>query len=120
MARTRLSPSERHQRARIAAHASWANTSDRSARSKPGRDAVLDRFADEVDPDHALPEAERRQRALSAQRAHLARLSFERSKAARLRREALDATSAVPDEKDGAADTTATAEESRDVDLAGA
>jgi hypothetical protein len=47
----------------IAAEISWSRTRDRKARTKPGRDAFLERFEREVDPEGALPPCERRIRA---------------------------------------------------------
>jgi hypothetical protein len=41
--------------ARIAAEISWARTSDRSARTRPAREAFLKRFEREVDPEGKLP-----------------------------------------------------------------
>jgi membrane-bound lytic murein transglycosylase B len=52
-----------------AARRSWANTTDRSARTAPARAAQLARYLDQVDPEHVLPEDERRQRAEQARRA---------------------------------------------------
>ena len=60
--------------ARIAAEISWARTSDRSARTRPAREAFLKRFEREVDPDGKLPPEERRRRAEHALRAHMLRL----------------------------------------------
>ena len=60
--------------ARIAAEISWARTSDRSARTRPAREAFLKRFEREVDPDGMLPLDERRLRAEHALRAHMLRL----------------------------------------------
>ena len=60
--------------ARIAAEISWALTSDRSARTRPAREAFLKRFDREVDPDGKLPPEERRRRAEHALRAHMLRL----------------------------------------------
>ena len=60
--------------ARIAAEISWARTSDRSARTRPAREAFLKRFDREVDPDGKLPPEERRRRAEHALRAHMLRL----------------------------------------------
>jgi len=71
-----LSPSQRKQRAVLAAHTSWAHTSDPQARTAPGRRAFLSRFEREVDPDGRLPEAERLRRAESARRAYFARLAL--------------------------------------------
>jgi hypothetical protein len=60
--------------ARIAAEISWARTSDRSARTRPAREAFLKRFEREVDPDGKLPPEERRRRAEHAKRAYMLRL----------------------------------------------
>jgi hypothetical protein len=60
--------------ARIAAEISWARTQDRSARTRPAREAFLKRFEREVDPDGRLPPDERRRRAEHAHRAHMLRL----------------------------------------------
>lgn len=49
--RTVLTKSLRERRARIAAHQSWANTDDRSARTRPGTRAFLRRFECQVAPD---------------------------------------------------------------------
>ncbi|RAY13742.1 hypothetical protein DPM19_18970 [Actinomadura craniellae] len=60
---------------RIAAETSWSRTRDRSARTKPARDAFLARFEREVDPDGVLPEDERRTRAEHAKKAYMLRLA---------------------------------------------
>jgi hypothetical protein len=60
--------------ARIAAEISWARTSDRSARTRPAREAFLKSFERKVDPDGKLPPEERRRRAEHALRAHMLRL----------------------------------------------
>jgi hypothetical protein len=60
--------------ARIAAEISWARTSDRSARTRPAREAFFKRFELEVDPDSKLSLEERRRRAEHALRAHMLRL----------------------------------------------
>lgn len=65
-----LTPAQRSLRAKAAADASWANTSDRSARTEPARRAALTRFERQVDPTGELPEKERRLRAASARRAY--------------------------------------------------
>ena len=78
--------SSRALRARIAAHASWATTSDRQARTAPARAALLKRFEDEVDPDRVLPEAERLIRAEHARKAHYLRLSLKSAEARRERK----------------------------------
>ncbi|HEY3685104.1 MAG TPA: hypothetical protein VGL93_18875 [Streptosporangiaceae bacterium] len=66
----------------IAAEVSWSRTRDRSARTRPARDAFLARFERQVDPDGELPEHERRQRAEHAKRAYMLGLA-KRSASAR-------------------------------------
>ena len=81
-----MTPGERSTRARLAAHTSWANTSDVLARTAPGRDGFLARFERDVDPDGTLPEAERRRRAESAKKAYMAGLALKSVKARRAKR----------------------------------
>lgn len=81
----RLTPSERTLRARLAAHASWANTADRAARTAPARRAYMKRFERQVDPDNSLDPAERARRAEHALRAQMTRAAL-RSAQARGRR----------------------------------
>jgi hypothetical protein len=80
-----LTPDQRSLRARTAVTASWSVTADRSERTRPAREAFLARFADQVDPDHVLPEAERERRAAYAKKAYFLGLAY-RSSRARLRR----------------------------------
>jgi hypothetical protein len=72
--------SDRALIAKIASYTSWANTTDRSARTAPGRAAaraaMLDRFEREVDPDGTLPLQERARRAESARKAYFTRLAL--------------------------------------------
>jgi hypothetical protein len=44
--------------------------------SKPARRAFNQRFLDQVDPDHRLPDRERHRRAESARRAYFTRLAY--------------------------------------------
>jgi hypothetical protein len=60
---------------RIAAEISWARTYDRSARTRPAREAFLKRFETEVEPDGTLPPQERRERADHAKRAYMLQLA---------------------------------------------
>jgi len=60
---------------RIAAEISWSRTIDRSARTRPAREAFLKRFETEVDPDGQLPPDERYRRAERAKRAYMLRLA---------------------------------------------
>jgi hypothetical protein len=81
----RLTPSERMMRAKLAAHTSWANTADRSARTAPARRAYMKRFERQVDPDNSLHPAERARRAEHAMRAHLTRAALKSAQARRQR-----------------------------------
>jgi hypothetical protein len=49
-----VTPEQRRRRARIAAHACWARTAGRTARTSSGTQAFLDRFERQVDPDRVL------------------------------------------------------------------
>jgi len=60
--------------ARIAAEISWARTTDRSARTRPAREAFLKKFETEVDPHGTLPPEERARRAGHALRAYMLQL----------------------------------------------
>jgi hypothetical protein len=60
---------------RIAAQISWARTRDRAARTRPAREAFLERFEKGVDPDGTLTSEERRQRAEHAKRAYMLALA---------------------------------------------
>lgn len=90
-ASTSLTPSQRRQRAQIAAHTSWANTEDRTARSQAGRDAMYRKFEDQVDPERKLAPAERAKRVESARKAHYTRLAFISAKARQARAHGGDA-----------------------------
>lgn len=69
--------------ARLAAHESWANTADPSARTAPARRAMLDRFERQVDPDGVLSPEERERRAGHARKAYFARLALRSAQARR-------------------------------------
>jgi hypothetical protein len=77
-----MTPSERALRARLAAFALHAQRDPRET-TRAGRTAFLGRFEDEVDPDRALPEAERRRRAEAAKRAHFTKLALRSARARR-------------------------------------
>lgn len=84
-----ISPAERHLRARLAAHESWAQCEDRTERTAPARKAMLDKFEQQVDPDGRLPSDERARRAESARKAHFTRLALASAKARRRKGEGL-------------------------------
>ncbi|OLF11889.1 hypothetical protein BU204_29995 [Actinophytocola xanthii] len=74
-------------RARLAAHTSWANCPDRTARTAAARKAAQDRFERQVDPDGTLPAHERAQRAQHARKAHFAALALRSARARQARRD---------------------------------
>ncbi|MGY2093247.1 hypothetical protein [Nocardia gipuzkoensis] len=76
-------PVERTLQARIAAHESWAKTSDRAARTAKARAAMASKFDRIVDPDGLLSPEERAYRADQARKAHYTRLAL---KSAQVRR----------------------------------
>lgn len=85
--RTMMTATELSMRGAIAAHTSWANTADRTARTAPGREAFNARFERQVDPDGVLPEAERIKRAENARKAHFARMALKSAQARRRKAE---------------------------------
>ena len=74
------SPAERSLRARIAAHALHAQGGTNTV---PARNAFLERFARQVDPDGTLTPTERSKRAEHALRAHMLTLAIKSAKARR-------------------------------------
>lgn len=80
--------SDRHLRAKLAAHTRWsrATEDDRRRQTDKMREAFFARFEREVDPDGILEPAERRLRAEHARKAHMARLALASSKARRARK----------------------------------
>lgn len=72
-------PSERRLRASIAAHESWANTADRSARTAPARRGLDQKFLDAADGDPV--------RAEHLRKAHFQRLALKSASARRKARE---------------------------------
>ncbi|MCX4094841.1 hypothetical protein [Nocardia sp. alder85J] len=74
---------ERALQARIAAHTSWANTPDRTARTAKARAALLSKFERDVDPEGVLPSDERARRAEHARKAHFTRLALRSAQARR-------------------------------------
>ncbi len=78
-------PAARAMAARLAAHALHAKIADPAAHTAPARQAFLDRFEREVDPDGVLPPAERARRGEHARKAHMLRLALASAKARRTR-----------------------------------
>jgi hypothetical protein len=81
-----MTPAQRTLRARVAAHTSWANTSDRAARTARARQAATDRFEKLVDPEGVLSVEERQQCAASAKKAHYLKMAAASAAARRTRR----------------------------------
>ena len=85
-------PTTRRLAAQVAAHESWASTSDRAARTAKARAALQARFENEVDPHRLLDAEERARRVQHAKSAHYTRLALRshanRRKAAQLLAEA--------------------------------
>jgi len=86
-----MDPEERTARAQMAAHESWAKTTDRAARTKTARDALLSKFANEADPDGALTPEQAAAAARSRQHAHMARMRMAKATKARQARQAAEA-----------------------------
>jgi hypothetical protein len=80
-----LTPEQRMLRASIAAYAMWSREADPSARTAGARQAFLDRFEREVDPNGELQPAERARRAECARKAYFKSLALKsaRKRAAR-------------------------------------
>lgn len=87
MPNTGLTPTERALRASIAANASWAKTENRTDRTQPGRDAMWEKFYNQVDPQRTLTPAERHKRAVNARKAYFQGLALKSAKARRLAKE---------------------------------
>ena len=83
-----LTPAQLSMRGRAGAHASWAHTEDRAARTAAARRQALRRFEEQVDPDRVLDPAERAVRAEHARKAHMLKLAMASAKARRLRAQA--------------------------------
>jgi hypothetical protein len=72
-----LTPAERKLRAQIAAHDSWAQTEDWTARTRNAREAFEAGFLEEADGDEL--------RAQSLRKAHFARMALKSAQARRRR-----------------------------------
>lgn len=71
-----LTPELRQLRARMASNESWARTENRSARTRPARDAFESRWERQVDPDGVLDPRERAKRAEFARKAHFDKMTY--------------------------------------------
>jgi hypothetical protein len=96
-----MNESERRLVASIAAHSSWANTVNRSARTAPAREALNQKFLDAAGGDPL--------RAAHLRKAHFARLALKSAQARRRARELTEAAEAAEGELEslGGADDAA-------------
>lgn len=88
-----LSSTERVQRARLAAHESWASTANRAARTEAARSASpgsIDYWLERVDPDGTMSPEARRRAAESKRSAYMARLAYRASRARSRKAKAAD------------------------------
>ncbi len=76
-----LTPEQRSLRSALAAHESWANTADRTARTANARKKADERFEKQVDPNGELTPAERAVRAQHARKAHFLRMALKSAQA---------------------------------------
>lgn len=93
-----LTPAERRLRSQLGAHAQWARTDDRTARTAAARAAFHKRFENQVDPHGVLDPAERAKRAEHARQAHMLKLAMASAKARRLRAQVAEIETGLADE----------------------
>lgn len=85
-----MNESEKRLAASVAAHSSWANTEDRSARTAPARRALEQKFLEQAGGDP--------QRAESLRSAYFKRLALKSAQSRRRAREATEAAAAAESE----------------------
>ncbi len=78
-----MEPNERVLRARLAAHTRWSLEADPAAATAKARQAFMDSFERDVDPEGEMAPAERARRAESARKAHFTRLALKSAQARR-------------------------------------
>lgn len=78
-----MTPEQRTTKARAAAYARWANEDDPVGATQTARDAFLQRFERQVDPDRRLTPHERARRAEAARKAYFHNLALKSSLARR-------------------------------------
>jgi len=79
-----LTSEQRRLRSQVAAHTLHAKIADPVAHTAPARQAMLDKFERQVDPDGTLDPSERARRAAHARKAYFLQLAY-RSAAVRRR-----------------------------------
>lgn len=78
-----LTPAQRTLRAKLGAHASWAQTTNRTARTEAARKAAKNRFRRLADPEGVLPAEVVDQRAAALEREHYTRMAYLSAKSRR-------------------------------------
>ncbi len=80
-----LTPAERSLRSSLAAHTRWASTptAERRRQAERGHEALLAKFAQQVDPTGTLAPDERDKLARNAYSAHMKRLALASSRVRR-------------------------------------
>ncbi|MDV3134995.1 hypothetical protein [Mycobacterium sp. 29Ha] len=109
-----LTPAQKSMRGRAGAHASWAHTEDRAARTAAARRQALRRFEEQVDPDGVLAPAERAVRVEHARKAHMIKLAMASARARRLRAQAADIEATLAEENPELVDEIAQLDEQGD------
>lgn len=80
-----MTPAELSMRGQLGAHALWAKTEDRAARTEAARKGFQRRFENQVDTPGTLDPEERHRRAQHARKAHMLKLAMASAKARRQR-----------------------------------
>lgn len=76
---------ERSLQGKLAAHTSWAQTENRSARTLPARQKFYESFERKVDPEGRMSPADRAKAAESARKAFYTQMALKSAKARRRR-----------------------------------
>ena len=74
-----MTPEQRSTKARAAAYARWAKEDDPSRATQAARDAFLERFEKQVDPEGRLTPQERSRRARAARQSYFQGLALKSS-----------------------------------------
>jgi hypothetical protein len=75
-----MTPLQRSYRARAAAYSRWARPTAREEQAEAARAALWRRFEQQVDPQGVLDDETRRELAMSAARAHSAKMNLARQR----------------------------------------
>jgi hypothetical protein len=84
--------SERSLLGRIGAYGKWQQCDDPTAATAPARQAFLERFLDEVDPERKLPVAERERKAEYARKRYFTKLALASARSRRRAKKSVNTT----------------------------